>query len=152
MVQAVSKEKPGGSSSTSPCPDIPPLPSLLAPPCCSQPMIQHCGATQDLSRKPEGCSLCCSSPLHAHRYLEARGLRKLLNLSRRMALPTDPAPQRQHVMLTAYQVLNHVHTDKAGSTVLTSPVPVLSPTLRMFWPGSDSRRTCAPLLLPLVKC
>lgn len=38
--------------------------SLFAPPCCYQPVIQHCGNTQELSRKLEGCSLCYSSPLH----------------------------------------------------------------------------------------
>lgn len=62
VLQAVTKANPGGSSSTSPCPDT--HTPLFAPLCCSQPTIQHCRAAHDLSRKPKGCSLCCSTPLH----------------------------------------------------------------------------------------
>lgn len=104
------------------------------------------------SQRAAACAVL--HPYMSHRYLGTRGLRRFLSLPRRVALPTDPAPQWQHMMLPAYEVLNQVHTNKAGSTVLTSPpIPVLSPALRMVWPGSQQQKDMFPCCfsLPLVK-
>lgn len=133
QTQVAPPQHPPAQTHTSPT-------SLFASPCCSQPMVQHCRAIPDLSRKPKGCSLCCSAPLHGTQIFGSQRTEEtseLVQKLRRVTVPSDPAPQWQHVMLPVYQVLNQIHTDKTGITVLTSPpIPVLSPALRIFWPGS----------------
>lgn len=113
--------------------------SVFAPPCCSQPRVQHCRATQDLSRKPKGCSLCCFTPLHgtwifgSQRTLASGEASELVQEGGSSHTPSSTVTARDPV----YQDLKQLHPDKAESTFVTSPpVPVLSPALRMFWPWS----------------
>lgn len=109
---------------------------LFAPPCCSQPTVQRCGATQDLNRKPKGCSLCCSIPLHG----------TWIFGSQRTLASGEACPGRwlcPHTQPHSGCTWSYLPGFKPGPPrqswehFLTSPpVPVLSPALRMFWPGS----------------